>query len=169
MSEYDVSKCEMFPASWGLERYHWGQDLGFICNAFITFTWEYTLDKTRSSKDECSAGDKTIILQIFLDHISYRIIDQKLWWPIATPLAPLCPTFLSFLLSVFRSLFLSFCLPSVFLSLYLCVFRSLSLFIFVHLSSFKIVQILLKSFDLLLIDGANWLRDAPISKKCSFF
>ena len=32
----------MFPASRSLERDHWGQDLGFICNAFIRFTWEYT-------------------------------------------------------------------------------------------------------------------------------
>ena len=44
-------------------------------------------------KDECSAGDQTIILglQIFLDHRSSRTIDQKLWWPTPTPLAPSCP------------------------------------------------------------------------------
>ena len=37
----------------------------------------------------------------------------------------------------------------------LSVFLSLSLFIFVHLSSFKNLQILMKSFDMLLIDGAQ--------------
>ena len=35
---------------------------------------------SRSSKDECSTGDQTIILglQIFLDHRSSRTIDQKI-------------------------------------------------------------------------------------------
>ena len=52
--------------------------------------------------------------------------------------------------------------PSVspfFLFLGLFVFQSfcLSLSILIHISSFKIVQILLKSFDLLQIDGAHWL------------
>ena len=67
----------------------------------------------------------------------------------------------SVLLSVFRSFclfaFQSFCLH-VFLSLYLNVFLSLSssLFVLGHLSSFKI-QILLRSFDMLLKDCAHSL------------
>ena len=41
---------------------------------------EGNIDETRSSKDECSTGDETIILglEIFLDHTSSKTIDQKL-------------------------------------------------------------------------------------------
>ena len=51
--------------------------------------WDNIVNKeTRSSQDECSTGDQTIILglQIFLDGRSSRTIDQKLWWPTLTPL-----------------------------------------------------------------------------------
>ena len=39
----------------------------------------FDYDETRSSKDECSTGDQTIIivLQIFLDHRSSITKDQK--------------------------------------------------------------------------------------------
>ena len=40
-------------------------------------------------------------------------------------------------------------------SMFVFVCLCLSLFILVHPSSFKIVQILLKSFDMLLIDGTQ--------------
>ena len=64
------------------------------------------------------------------------------------------PVSLSFCLFVFLpflSFYHSFFLSSVFVSLFL------SFFVYVHLNSFKIVQIVLKSCDMLQKDGANCL------------
>ena len=80
--------------------------------------------KTRSSKDECSTGDQTIILglQIFLDHRSLSSIDQNILMTLPLPpfsilgghwrwsgclLSPI--HHLSELLSFCLSVFLSFC------------------------------------------------------------
>ena len=43
----------------------------------------------------------------------------------------------------------------LFLGLFVFQFFCLSLLILIHISSFKIVQILLKSFNMLQIDGAH--------------
>ena len=98
-------------------------------SGFAVFSIEVSFKKwTRSSKDECRAGDQTIVLglEIFLDHRSSRIIDQKILMTLLPPLPPPAPPFpilgvhwrsSGYLLSPIHRLFnpLSFCL-SVFLS-----------------------------------------------------
>ena len=74
-------------------------------------------------------------------------------WPCR---APSLSFFLPFLFSVLGLFVFSSFSLSVFVSFSLCL--CLSLLILVHLSSLNIVQILLKSFDMLLIDGTHLLK-----------